>query len=174
MTQPATNRQIPQDSILDTFSRQSYLGNQFIYAASVSAPGSETPLFLLSNPVVVGAAFPATYKSLFVNLRKVVCSVTGASSVLKFYFNPTLTGNGTPVTILNARPANLNTPIGVLTSSPTTSANGSLVDSLASAAFSTDESDFMLILDPGQKLLVTVQASAGSTTTLTKLGWFEL
>lgn len=170
---PATNRQDPMNSILDVNGRQSYLGNQFLYASNVSVSGSETPILLLSNPVVTTSAFPASYKSLFVNLRKVVCSVTGASSVLKYYFNPTVTGAGTPVTIINARPANPNTAVGVLTSGPSASGNGSLVDSLASAAFSTDVSDFLLILDPGKNLLITAQASAGSTTTLIKLGWME-
>lgn len=174
MTQPATNRQIPNDSILDANFRQSYLGNQFIYAVNASVSGSETPILLLSNPVVVSSAFPSGYKSLFVNLRKVVCSVTGASAVLKYYFNPTITGNGTPVTILNARPASPNVAVGVLTSGPTASSNGSYVDAIASLAFSTDESNFLLILDPGQNLLVTAQASASSTATLIKLGWMEI
>ena len=64
---PATNRQVPDNSILDYFNKQTYLGNQYVYAVgSIEILStSEAPYLLLTNPAVTATGFPSGYQSTF-------------------------------------------------------------------------------------------------------------
>lgn len=173
MTQtPATNKQDPSNSILDANFRQTYLGNQYIFSLISSVGTSEIPVLLLRNPALVGAAFP-TGKALFQNIKKLTSLTALNSATFRFYFNPTVSSVGTTQAPVNLRPALSNTPVALLTSAPSVSSNGTFIGSLTSNAFSPDVSTVMEILDPGQSLLVTVQASAISTSVETILAWYE-
>ena len=45
---PATNRQLPQEAILDHFNKQNYLGNSFLVSTDlVTTTNTETPLLIL-------------------------------------------------------------------------------------------------------------------------------
>lgn len=175
-TNLGTNRQVPENAILDYFQKQLYLGNQFIYtAATTSAGTTEVPILLISNPAVASTAFPSGYLSHFNNRRKVTCTTATQSVILRFYISPTVTSAGTAVTtVLNARPQATTTPVTVLTSAPSVSANGTLMMALSSSAFNPDLSDFRFVLDPGKAMLVTSQSTATSTVALTELAWYEL
>lgn len=176
MSTPATNKQVPDNAILDAFNKQTYLGNQFKYGVSSVeiASTSEIPLLLLSNPAISSTAFPSNYKSLFVNYRKMICITSSETAIFRYYVGPTVTAAGSVVTPVNMRPANLTTAVGVLTTSPTVSSNGILTGMLSSNAFVEDRTQELLILDPGQNMLVTIEA--GSTTTFIghETGWYEL
>lgn len=174
--QPGTKNQIPENSILDHFDKQAYLGNQFAFVLSDFSAGatSETPFLLLSNPAVSASAFGTGYGSLFQNLRRIISLTANDTVILRAYMNPTVTANGTAKTPVNVRPGSSNTSIAKLYESPSVSANGTLVDVIASNAFDPKDSSSLLILDPGQSLLLTVQQSAGAGVVGCSLGWFEL
>ena len=173
--QPGTNKQIPDHAIMDFYNKQNYLGNAFIYCnPSVEITStSEYPLLLLSNPAVSATAFPSGYQSLFVNLKKGTCLTANESAIFRYYLNPTGTA-GTAQTAINLRPLSTASSIAALSLSPTISANGSPLESMACLAFETVSSSLMAILDPGQSLLVTVQAASTSTYVSPVLGWYPL
>jgi hypothetical protein len=173
--QPGTNKQVPDNSILDYFNKQVYLGNTFIYSVGSTEilTTSETPLLLLSNPALVAHSFP-TGKSLFQGLKKLTCLTTGQSAIFRIYANPTVSALGTSQTPLNLRPASPNTSVAALSTSPTVTSFGSLVAVLASAAFTPDVSDVLTVLDPGQSLLVTVQTSSATTFIACEFSWYEI
>lgn len=172
---PATNRQVPDNSILDSYGKQAYLGNRYngTYSAAVAST-SETLILLLSNPAVTISSFPASYVSLFCDLRKLSVLTASQSGILRFYLSPTVTDAGTPQTPVNLRPASPNTGVGVLTTGPTVSSNGTLVGVLGAATEWSLMESSLIILDPGQKLLVTAQVSTNPTTIATQLEWNEI
>ena len=90
---PATNRQVPDHSILDNFGKQTYLGNSYVLPASgVDLPNDdETPIALIINPSVPDSAFPSGYKGLFIQFQN-----DGASSTafIRYYINPTIASIG--------------------------------------------------------------------------------
>lgn len=163
--------QIPEKAMLDRFNKQTYSGNQFaVPLAGTSLTTSESNLLLLKNP----AAPIQTSKSLFLNLRKIVCLTASDTALLRVYLNPTVTGAGSAGTAVNLRPAvGVSAMIAVPTTSPSTSASGTLIDVLGSQALYPSESDTLIILDPGQSVLVTGQGSA-SCTIDGLIAWFEL
>lgn len=162
-----TKNQIPNNSIMDKFDKQVYLGNYFRFAATTALTGtSENPLYLLKCPAT------AT-KSLFFNLNRIIGQTASQTITIRAYIGPTVTVAGTSKTPLNARPANTNASIADLELTPTTSANGILISALLAAPLAMAEADELIILDPGQSLLITTQATA-SMSVLAELGWYEL
>lgn len=167
---PATNRQVPGESILNHFGQQVYLGNQFIVTIpSVTVTVSETNLIYINNPgVQTGIS-----KSLFVNISKMTCLTALGSTIMRIYLNPTVTSNGTPITPVNARPGNTNTSVSLVYSGPSASSDGKLVDILGAAALVVSQSDQLIILDPGQTMLVTGQGS-GTVSMSPLIGFYEI
>jgi hypothetical protein len=163
-----TNIQVAANSILDNNNRQTYLGNQFIYGTNSTAIAgtNETPLIVLSNPV-------SSTISLFHNVRKLTCLTASNSSIFRFYIAPTGVTGGTTQTPTNLRFASSNTSKSVVTLSPTVSTNGTFLAALASTAFNPDISSVLVILDPGQTMLLTVQNSSASSVAA-ELSWYEL
>ncbi len=174
--QPATNKQVPDNAILDLNGKQTYLGNHYVYSrSSTVAATTETPIILLKNPAVTTGSFPSRYVSLFCDVRKLACLTVGETAILKFYISPTISGNGTPATALNLRPASTNLSIASLFVSPTISGNGTQFDILGSSAFDSKEShNNLIILDPGKNMLVTITASANPTAYAAQLSWWEI
>lgn len=174
--QPGTSRQVPDHSIMDFYNKQVYLGNEYVYTQAnyESTATVETPLILLSNPAVTATAFPNSYVSLFCHLRKLSTLTTSQTSIFRFYLNPTVTAAGSAASAFNLRPKSPNTGIAVVTTGPTVSANGSFVFFLASNAFASDTSQSLVVLDPGQSLLVTCQTSSSTTFLASELGWYEI
>lgn len=162
-----SSKQVPDHSIMDYYNKQTYLGNQFSYATtSILGSGSETPVLLLRNPV-------GNTLSLFQNVKQLTSITTSLSAVFRIYFAPTVTGVGTAQTPVNMRPASATVSTAALTTSPTVSANGTLVEVMAGGAFVTDLSNILSILDPGQSMLVTVQMSSAGSAAI-EIGWYEL
>ena len=175
--QPATSKQVPDNAILDQFGKQTYLGNSFITASSLLLSStSETPFLLITNPAVSATGFPAGYKSLFINLKRF--SSTAQAVTVRTYAAPTITGSTTANTPVNLRPANANTSIAKIYPNGqfTVSANGTLMSALGLNGTNMPvlDNSLLFVVDPGQSLLITLQAASSTTTVLNDLSWFEL
>ena len=178
--QPGTNRQVPENAILDYFNKQSYLGNSFslpINAQTLSGT-SETPIALIVNPSVTGDAFPSGYKSIFNNLRTTASDISSGdgTSYFRYYFNPTISMTGTKTTPVNVRSGSATASIAqcYLSGQFTVSANGTLVRVITAGYSSINDSLLLLIIDPGNSLLVTVQAVTTGATIINANSWWEI
>lgn len=171
MALAATNRQLPDHSIMDFFNKQTYLGNQYSANKVFSIGTTETPLLLLNNAQVGSVN---NVKGLFKNLVKVVENTAAQTVILNVYTNPTVTGAGTPLTPVNMRSSYGNNSVATLTFSPTVSANGALVDSISALALGVGLSTILNILDQTQTLFVTGIASAAATSITAILQWYEI
>src|ERR1700731_4825604 len=152
MSTPLTPIQVPDQSILDTFNRQAYLGQQFVLPINVTtiASTSETPLAYITNPAGSG-------KTMFIVSKKYAGNDT---TFFRLYLGPTVSAPGTSTTVRNMRPACTNSSISVCYVSPTVSSNGTLLSVvIVNGGYSIDSSS-MVILDPGQALLVTAQVAS--------------
>lgn len=176
---PTNSRQVPDLAILDTYNKQAYLSNAFVYAvASATLSGtSEVNYLLISNPATNGHATTTNAQSvsMFLNYLKLISVTAAKSDLLRFYYNPTITGAGTPVTtIANRRMASAITSKMVIATGATTSANGTLIASLTSTGFTMDVSHELFILDPGKSILVTVTPDTDGNKISTEFGWYEI
>ena len=164
---PKSN-QIPSEAILDLNGKQHYLGNAYsapLAGVSLSTT-NETNLIYLANAVT-------NSKSLFVYNRQVASSAYGV--VVKFYINPTVTNEGTPIVPVNFRTGSAFTATGLPFSGTTTSANGTLIDMMScGAGYNKSESGLLIILDPGQSLLMTGKAATATTVVELGIGFYEL
>lgn len=174
---PASNKQVPDHSIMDVHGKQAYLGNQFLASTNgVSLTGTtEVPIIYLACPAQASSgAFP-NQKSLFCDLRNMFCvDVTEATGVVyRMYFNPTTVAAGSVFTPVNARPGNATASIALVRVSPTAVANGTFVQNMAVGFESPCMASDLVILDPGQSMLITAQPSA-STVGVVDISWYEL
>lgn len=180
---PATNRQIPDHSIMDAYNKQTYLGNAYIASTgsvTVVTGGTETPLMLLSNPASnYTQNGQGMNLSCFHNLRKLITPFISAGTTelasFKFYLNPTVSAAGTAITPINLRPGNASTSKMVPTKSPTVSVNGTLLTTYETMTMETD-GQLMFILDPGFSILVTVTYPTGTngSPAVSELTWYEM
>jgi len=165
-----TREQIPDNSILDLNNKQTYLGNTFVASVptTLTVGTTETPVMLLSNPAT-------NLVSMFNFIRKMSCLTASQSIVFKVYANPTVTTAGTVITPVNLR-INSASPASQMSVSysPTISANGTVMTALPSLAFAANVSNVLLMVDPGNSLLVTATASAAATALEIEQIWYEL
>lgn len=166
---PATQNQIPDNSIRDHFNKQTYLGNKFSIAETIMATGSQTPNILIQNS-------SSNTKAIFVT--DFVITNTANNEIISYcYFNPTVTVLGTVINPVNLRPQSPTASIASVYMNPTVSANGTLVDvydwgSIGPIGGRIDV--FRLaILDPGQSFLLSTVATAIHPFYL-DIGWYEL
>ena len=176
---PASNRQVPDHSIMDLFGKQAYLGNQFLSGSGVVAlaDAAEHPVLSIACPdqATQGVgAFPNT-KALFINLRQMFCNdATGLTGIVyRVYVNATTLAAGTVKVPVNARPANSLTSIAVVRASPTAAGNGTLAGTYSVGFGICQELDALLILDAGQNMLITAQGTAASSA-IVDASWYEL
>lgn len=155
--------QIAENSILDFFNKQTYLGNSFSLGSGTITFGDtlENPKVLITN---------SSQKGFFFYFRNAGSS---AQFYARFYANPTVTVNGTPATPVNLRPAYQTASVASCYTGPTISGNGSLITNM-SCANALVQSSLMFIIDPGTKLLVTAQAPGGTGTAYIEMAWYEL
>ena len=97
---------------------------------------------------------------------------------MRTYAAPTITGSTTANTPVNLRPANANTSIAKVYPNGqfTVSANGTLMSALGLNGTNMPvlDNSLLFVVDPGQSLLITLQAASSTTTVLNDLSWFEL
>lgn len=166
---PATNRQVPDHAIMDLFGKQAYLGNQFTVSATASLGDTNEDPFLY----VVNDA--ANTKALFNSLRSFVATDATIDITFRVYFNPTGVTGGSAKTPANCRPANPLVSVATCKSAPTISTKGVLVSTIVvSGGILQSNSDLLLIIDPGQSMLVTAQAASGTPAIAGELVWYEI
>lgn len=167
MTTPfpkVNSMQSAENSILDYFYRQVYLGNGFILANLASlADTNEHNEILISNP-------STNSKSLFFFINRL-----GASGAVtsRIYYNPTVSANGTPTIPINLRPAYSTLSSALSFTAPTISAVGTNIDTTVCGG-AENESKKMIIIDPGFSILVTLQATTATITVNQELIWYEI
>lgn len=152
--------------MLDYFNRQTYLGNSFslpVDSLSLGMSTDETPILLIENPTA--PAFP--YKALFMNVNTLQSSDT---VLFRFYFNPTISANGTPETPLNLRPGSNVLSVSKCYVSPTISDNGTLFTLAGNGTQVTS----LFVLDQGSTLLITAQATDADTSVYLSQSWYEV
>lgn len=174
---PATYKQVPDHSFMDRFYKQTYLGNSYIlHSGAVSlSDTTETPVLLIQNPVVVAQAFP-NQVGLFVNLRRMTSSAQGVTQ--KVYINPVTNTLSTTTVPSNLRHASsfVSKSVCRVAGNFTLTSNGTLysITGCAGTNSTAEDSQLLLILDPGTTLLVTATALAGSTSVNAEACWYEL
>lgn len=168
---PNNGYQISEKSILDQFNKQTYLGNSYsvpVINVNLTTSG-ETNVVLLENP-------STNTKALFVNLRRY--SSSAEQCLVKVYVNCTVSTTSTATTPVNLRPASANTSSAEVYENGqfTTSANGTSITSLGCPAdyYITLDSTLLIILDPGQNLLITSTATTANTLFNADISWYEL
>jgi hypothetical protein len=161
-----TNQQVPSKSIEDINGKQTYLGNTFILPINglTLEDTNEDPVALITNPV-------SSTKSLFLFTRTLT---TNGEVVFRYYFNPTVVSDGTPTTPVNLRPASATTSSSLCYLSPTVSSNGTFFSTLGGEVFLEATSLTLFILDPGQSLYITAQASGADTVVHSENVWYEI
>lgn len=161
---PATNRQVPDNSIMDIFGKQTYLGNTFAGSSGlVAQTTAEATLLSIACPAQNTASFQNA-KALFVRIKNLLCNdVTQATGIVfRVYLNATTVAAGTPFTPVQLRPANTNASLAVVKISPTVATKGTLLATYAVGFQSPLAGSDLIILDASQNLLITAQASAAS------------
>lgn len=166
---PATNRQVPDQAIMDMFGKQSYLGNQFIAGSGVVALAdtAEHNLFYIANAA-------ANLKALFNRVRNLMAGDATNIITFRIYKNPTTVAAGTDITPINCRFASPLIAVATCKTAPTSVSKGTLVATyVVSSASDQDNNDQIFIVDPGLSILITAQASAASSAAV-ELVWWEL
>lgn len=168
----ATNRQVPEHSIMDHFNKQVYLGNQYSVNKSFTIGASEISLLYLNNSQTGNQQ---NLKSLFQNVLKMAFESASGSLTINAYLDATVTG-GTPVTPINMRPSyGISNIAGTVVSSPTIVSIGTLVDTISgSASQPVTSSEILKILDNTQNMLITGIASGAGILSNIILQWYEL
>lgn len=155
-------------------SQLAYQGNAFtIVSNTLLANTAETRLVYLVNSSV-------NAKLLY--LSNILLSVDVSSANwcnFQIYYNPTVTANGTALTISNLRAGSATTSVMTAFSGPTVTANGTRVfffpynNSNQSGAVVPYSCNPYIIVPPGNSLLITGTAKANNTPIIVDLNWFE-
>lgn len=128
---------------------------------------SELPVLYVKNP--------STSKTCFASFYRLLMNTTATHTTLfKFYWNPAISSNGTPVIINNLRNNSATNPSQMLIySQPTVSTAGVLVSEFIAGNLGY-VSDLPLIVDPGYSLLINAVTQASSDVVIAELSWFEI
>lgn len=148
-----------------------YMREGFTFSAStdfITISGtSETPVFLLKN---VGS-------TRLIQLYSLAFGADSNSSraIFKFYAQPTITSNGTTVTVRNNYIGHTQGTVAETYHSPTISANGTFVTALL---LGSSQNTFIavrsIIIPPGVNILATVQNSQNNTPVIISPLWREI
>lgn len=184
MALPPTNntRQRADNALVDQNGKQAMLGNHFsinVPTTSIAAT-TETPLLYISNPstnaaVPLSSATQPAANTIFINLRKFLCLTSGQNVLINFYLNPaSAPTGGSSLTPTNRRTASATTSIATVTLSPTWTVTGTPIENMFATNSIPDSTQQMLILDPGQSLVVTATCSANPTKVAGNVSEYEI
>lgn len=130
---------------------------------------SEHPYLLIRNPVAAARRILITHYSVFID-------ATTARSILMAYKNPTITSNGSSLSVVNtyAKTSPETSEITIF-KDPILSDNGSFLNMTGSKA-DTDSRGINRYYwcDPGNDLLFTVQNSISNSSVNLSIIWVEL
>jgi len=178
MANPSTQNQTATNSILDEFNKQAYLGNQYVVgvnAITIGSVGTEYPLLVMTNSSSPSTSL-APALSCFHNLRKFSCGdISGSTGVLfRVYLNPTSVSGGSSVTPVNVRSGSSNKSVCTVLKQPTVGTKGTFLAEFPVGWAAQNQSNAMIIVDPGDSLLITGEPVSGSTTAVAEAVWYEL
>jgi hypothetical protein len=125
-----------------------YLSNSTFL--NITTP-TERDFLLLRNPAASGKVF--TIEELLMTSDENI----GATYRVRIYLNPTITANGTSITPINARQVGTTAVSALVSSLPTISARGALAYVKNFTIGSPVVESGVLLLDPGNNYLVTMQ-----------------
>ena len=179
MAQIITSNQTAEKSILDLNGRQTYLGNGYICSLNVltiASSATETPVMYIVNPSSnsnQGASGQSL--GLFLTTKKMseASNVASATTIFKYYGNPTVTVNGSALTINSLRPALGTSSKMNAYKSPSVSDNGTFIAAFA-VNYQQIDSQVLNILDPGTSTLITANSDTANTEIILELVWFEI
>lgn len=144
-----------------------------IFCAALQAnsgnSGVDTPMLYLKNPTGSG-------KSLYVWKIQAGTSITNTSVIFKVFKNPTITVDGTSLTIVNRYIGSGATSIANAFSKPTASSNGTLMSALTQGQNSNAlifADDYSIKVDPGNSIIVTASPSSNIREMLVTAIWME-
>jgi hypothetical protein len=113
---------------------------------------------------------------LFINLRRFTSDLQEV--LINSYIAPVTTSVSTATVPSNLRPASPNTSISKVYQNGqfSLSSNGTLISSIGCASnnYVVQDNQLLVILDPGQKLLITATAITGGTNISADVSWYEL
>lgn len=172
---------LPSDQTLLTIRRDElsqYVSTGFAFATSIltlTVNTAETNLVYITNPNGSGKTFYLAVSLLTTDISK------ANFGTFTFYTGPTVTVNGTAMTIVNLLAGSANASVVSAFSGPTTSAKGNLVETQFyggnnASAQNWKISDYLnpyIILPANNKLLLTGSAKANTTAVTILLKWFE-
>lgn len=141
------------------------------------AAAAETNFILIKNPA--GSGVNLSFYRIKCVAISALGAATGVESVIRIYNNPTITSNGTAMTINHQHVGDATPSIMQVFSVPTTSNNGSLqaVYGVSSQGTTTADiiTNYSYILSPGNSILFTVQGVVnGPSETAITVIWTEL
>lgn len=147
-------------------------GNLFVATVSNFSTGSssEAPMLLFRNTSVTKYVY-------FDSFTFDVTSGTSSNrSIVRFYYNATVTGNGTGITHVNAKLGSGNATDTASGYSPSVSANGTLFMSSNMVTYSSTVVEFKLglILAPGQNIYLTSNQNLGGVICNISYVWAEV
>lgn len=134
------------------------------------ASASETPVLLLKNP---------SGNSLSIYLRDLLVSALAPDigSIIRVYANPTISANGTAMTVTSFLIGGTNTTTMQAYRNPTVSANGTLLLTSSILKAITAESDreftYARIFLANNNLLITLENSATNRDVAVTISWKE-
>lgn len=160
-----------------SFNTGSCLSNKlYMFSTDFNLPtnGTETVAIFLKNPSGSGKIYSLRYLTVATN------GTTGQDAILRMYFNPTTSANGSAVTVSSCNigggaSAGTATPF----TGPTVSANGTRFNVINvvqgnSGAPVEHELDGRFSLNPNNTILITGQPSANNLSIAVSLVWAEL
>lgn len=151
---------------------QGYLREGRVFSVTTNfntiSGNAETPYILLTNPVSSGRL------ALIYSISFGIDSAT-SRSILRAYAAPTITSNGTGLTIANNFVGSSITSVCNAYVSPTISSNGTLAGPFQKGA-GTDGTIIYreFILSQGTSMLGTVQNSIPNTSTYVNITWMDI
>lgn len=129
---------------------------------------NETALLYLKNP-------SASNKIILTSHFKHGTDSSNVRSVVRIYFNPTVTANGTALTIINTYVAASPPASGMeVYKLPTVTDNGTILNlDIAPANVSSKGLNRFYFVDPGNTILATVTNSSANAKTFSDVYWVE-
>lgn len=132
------------------------------------ANSSEHPYLYLNNPSSSGKPIMVTHGVIGVD-------ATNVRSIFKFWKNPTVSANGTAVSIVNTWfDASAPASVCQLFRDPTVTSNGTLMNmKIKNANSESGGINRIYWLSPGNSILITVENSVGNADTFADIYWVE-
>lgn len=129
---------------------------------------AEVPLLLLKNPSASGV-------KIMITKFKFGTDSANTRTIIRIYANPTVTANGTALTITNTYIASsLPTPLAETYKSPTVSSNGNILNMDINPINSHSKGlNRTYWVDPGSSVLMTVQNNITNAATFGDIYWLE-